>query len=224
LTLKELLDPFAIGSVAHRAVEDTIPPAEEFLEPGADGDGSSPQAQKSRIQSVIAGVADDAEANGRVNGGLVSSCNDGHDNDKDGLIDCADPGCRIYIPSCRNTVEYSYRGIANIPDYDKRGLSTRVTVNDDDAQTITAVSVSVHVDHGEPGDLFLKIEHDGRTQIIQKGNRNRRFFPIAFYLQDFLGTRAQGVWTLTIVDAIQGTAGHLRDWTLYVTRPAEGAL
>lgn len=224
LSLKQLLDVGALGVVAQQAIEDTIPPADEFLAPGTDGDGTSEKATKTRVGNVIAGIAAEAEANGRTSGGITSSCNDGVDNDKDGLIDCADPGCRIYIPQCRNTVEYSYSRVTDIPDYDRRGVVTRINVTDDDTQTMTAISVSIHVDHEEPGDLYVKLEHDGRTQVLQMGTRNLRRFPIAFYLQDFLGTRAQGVWTLTVVDAIQGTSGRLRDWTLYVTRPREGAL
>lgn len=219
LTMNQLFDPNALGqSVSHW--QTSLPSAEQFMEPGATGDGNSPEAIKTRIQGRIAGQADDIEANGRVNGGIVSSCNDGHDNDKDGLIDCADVGCRL-LPVCSNTKEFKYYTDTDIPDGDTRGVTTEVSVNDFDARSITAISLSIHIDHTSPGDLYVAVQHDGHTQILQRANpRENGHWPIAFYMGDFIGKKAQGTWKLIIRDVVPGHSGRIRNWTLFVTRPA----
>ena len=219
LSMQQLLDPNALGSVVSHFRE-SLPDSKQFTAPNGIGDGNSAEQVKARIGARIAGDADEIEANGRVNGGLVSSCNDGHDNDHDGKIDCADLGCRL-LPVCRNTKEYSFHMRSEIPDNDVRGITTEVNVDDADDQNITAVSVSIYVTHSSPGDLAVEIEHEGRKKTLQLADRDQRTFPIAFYLQEFIGTKAQGVWKVTIRDVIPGIEGRLTNWTLYVTRPSD---
>lgn len=216
----QLFNPDALGQSVSRWKE-AMPSADQFTAPNAIGDGNSPEAVKARITARIAGDADQAEANGRVAGGLVSSCNDGHDNNFDGVMDCADLGCR-QLPVCRNTKEFHYREQPLIPDNDTRGVTTQVTVNDNDEQTITGISISIYLEHASPGDLYLEVEHDGHKQILQRADPDIHHFPVAFYLQDFIGRKAQGVWKLKIVDVHAGTSGKIRNWVLYVTRPNEG--
>ncbi len=216
----QLFTPDALGTTVQRWKE-SMPSADQFTAPNAIGDGNSPEAVKARISARIAGDADQAEANGRVAGGLISACNDGHDNNFDGVMDCADLGCRL-LPVCRNTKEFHNTQQVEIPDNDTRGITTEVNVNDDDLQTITGVSLSVHLVHDSPGDLYLEVEHDGHKQKLQLADPDIHRFPVAFYLQDFIGRKAQGVWKLKIVDVHPGTSGRLRNWVLFVTRPNEG--
>lgn len=212
----QLFDPSAMGHTVETWKE-SLPSDQEFLAPGSHGDGNSPAEEKARVSSRLAGQFAQSEAEGRVAGGLVSSCNDGYDQGQDGLMDCADQGCRM-LPACQNTKEYKNYEAKQILDYDTRGTTSLVTVDDGDDEKIRSLSVQVNLVHSSPGDLEVELEHNGHKEVLRLADRSGHFFEKAFLAADFIGSDATGKWTLRIRDVIRGTAGTLRGWTLFVTR------
>jgi len=208
--------PAALGA-AEKAFAQSIPDREQFISAGAMGAGHDATADAALINGRLLGDIDQANAEGRVGGGLVSACNDGHDNNYDGLIDCADLGCR-QMPGCLGTEEFTYHHPQTIPDDDTRGLVTHLAINDGNENAIRALSISVYLTHGSPGDLSIDVTHDGETKRVLYADPATHYFPIAFYLEEFIGKGSQGTWTVTIRDVYPGTTGKLDHWTLFMTR------
>ncbi len=190
---------------------------DQYIDPGAMGDGNSKEAEKARIEGRLGGIANETAQEGRVAGGLISSCNDGIDQGLDGFMDCADPGCRL-LPACANTKEFKNYLAKDIPDDDVRGITSEVVVNDDDDGKIRALTMQVNVQHSSPGDLAVEVEHNGVKQVVIKADRSNHFWAKAYLLDKFIGSDAQGRWTLRIRDVMPGHEGRFLNWTLYVTR------
>jgi hypothetical protein len=211
-----LFDPNALYGTVQRW-KGSQESKDQYIDPGAEGDGNSPAAEKARITGRLNGIANETAQEGRVNGGLISSCNDGIDQGLDGFMDCADPGCRL-LPACANTKEFKNYVPKVIPDDDVRGITAEVNVNDEDDGKIRALTMQINVQHSSPGDLAVEVEHNGVKQVVIKADRSNRFWAKAYLLDKFIGGDARGKWTLRIRDVMPGHEGKFLNWTLYVTR------
>ncbi len=211
-----LFDPDALQQGVDR-FRNSLPSEDQYRSPDSTGDGKSPEAEKALVAGRLQGMIDQTNTEGLTRGGLMSTCNDGIDQGMDGLMDCADPGCRL-LPACANTKEFKNYIAKAIPDDDVRGITSDIEVNDDDDGKIRALTMQVNVDHGSPRDIALEVEHNGKKQVVRLAGKQNLYFEKAYLLKDFLGEKAQGTWTLHVRDVFAGTEGTLRGWTLYVTR------
>ena len=206
-----LFDPSVIGRSMPRAVP-ALPRADRLQMGGDDPD--SPGAIAARIQSRISDQLDEAIGAANVTAGFISACDDGIDNNIDGEIDCADPGCR-QLPLCDHTGIYGEEKVAAIPD-GLGALSRSVDVMQEGR--VRKLSLRVDVLHSAPGDLYLAlVGPDGRRAVVRLPEKGEAAFKKAYYVRPLIGSPANGRWTLEIEDRYEGTRGVLRGWKLYVT-------
>ncbi len=212
----KLFDPSALGASVRRW-SGSQPSTESFTTPHGGESEDSPAAEKSRVEGRLSAQIGEAQAEGAVRGGLISSCNDGYDQGHDGMMDCADPGCRM-LPVCKNTKEYSKEDGRDIPDNDAVGLFSDQTAEEDG--DIRALSVRVRLTHGSPGDVALELENrtTGKKVTVHLADRSSPVVEKAYYVRDMLGTESAGTWRLRVRDVIRGVSGRLDDWTLFITR------
>jgi hypothetical protein len=210
-----LFDHNALGRSVQRW-NASQPNRSDFMAAHAGDDQNDPIAEQSRIGGRMAAAIKGAQTEGRVAGGLISSCNDGIDQGLDGYMDCADPTCRS-MPACKNTLEYSNMQSKKIPDDNVVGVSTEITVPEHG--TIRTISIRVELTHPSPGDISLEIEHlpSGKKMQVKLADKSNRFFMRAYHLTDFIGEESAGVWILHVRDVFPSYTGNLREWHLYVT-------
>lgn len=179
-------------------------------------DPNSAVAEASRVTERVFKSVAKADAMARVAGGFRSSCDDGDDNDTDGLIDCADPACRKRR-ECAGTGVYEQTPYMDIPDADTTGLSSIITV--DQNGLVKRLSVRIQISHSSPGDMTVVLENvdTGKSVVLHEADRSDSTIDPAFFLHDFNGTPAKGKWRLRIRDEYAGTRGKLKKWWLYVT-------
>lgn len=173
-------------------------------------------AEAGRVTGRVVKAVAKADAMARVAGGFRSTCDDGDDNDNDGLIDCADPACRKRR-ECAGTGVYEQTPWMDIPEGDDVGVSSIISVTQNGL--VKKMSVRVQVSHGSPGDVTMLLENveTGKTVVLHEADRSDSTIEPAFFLHDFNGTPAKGKWRLRIRDEYAGTRGKLKKWWLYVT-------
>lgn len=209
-----LFDSTALGDSVgswKREVDDAAARAER-----RQVDPNSALAEASRVTGRVVKAVAKAEAMAQVAGGFRSSCDDGVDNDNDGLIDCADPACRKRR-ECAGTGVYEQTPWMDIPEADDVGLSSIISVTQDG--TVKKLSVRIQVQHSSPGDMTMLLENveTGKSVVLHQADRSDSTIEPAFLLHDFNGTPAKGKWRLRIRDEYAGARGKLKKWWLYVT-------
>jgi subtilisin-like proprotein convertase family protein/C1A family cysteine protease len=144
-------------------------------------------------------------------------CDDGVDNDGNGVTDCADTTCA----SAANCLTAEDIDITNdtsvaIPDGDLTGVESTIEVFT--TGTVSSLAVSVDITHPFRGDLMLKLIHPDGTVITifdleeYEENLVRTFTP-----PDFNGTQVEGVWKLVVIDQYNADVGTLNNWNLSIT-------
>jgi subtilisin-like proprotein convertase family protein/C1A family cysteine protease len=142
-------------------------------------------------------------------------CDDGIDNDGNGLADCADDAC-VDFAGCggTQTVIQTNDAALDIPDNDENGVESTIEITE--AGEIADLAVDVDITHTFRADLIVKLRHPEGHEITlfnQEGlgeeNLVRRFTPA-----DFDGMAAAGIWTLTVIDWAGQDVGTLNSWTL----------
>lgn len=184
---------------------------------GPGPDPGSPEAEHTRVSNRLGDQLAAIENEGRVRGGLVSSCNDGFDQGLDKYIDCADPGCRL-LPVCQNTVTYANAELREIPDDNRLGISSEIVIPE--GGTIRALSVRLDLRHRSPHDLAIVLENAETRQrvTLQRAERGKSGHVAAFYVREAIGQDAAGRWVLNVRDLVPGTSGSLRSWEMVLTR------
>lgn len=160
----------------------------------------------------------------------IEVCNDGIDNDGDGLIDCFDPDCTL-------TPTYSS---PNVPVSIGAGSSTILsTIVVTESNPITDLNVYLDINHSAVGQLTIQLKspiNNNITLINQSCGFNQNieitlddealnnmicplndnatekpFQPLAA----FNGENMQGTWTLSITDSnLSSNSGILEAWSL----------
>lgn len=103
----------ALGLVGAVAVPACLFPSYTFTEPEASGGGGSSASSASQMTtSATASGGNAPTTSGTTTSsgmGTTEDCTDGVDNDGNGKIDCADPGCTVGF-SCHNPVPTGWTG------------------------------------------------------------------------------------------------------------------
>lgn len=128
----------------------------------------------------------------------------------------------------------------SIPDGSATGRSS--TFNMSDSLTIEAVQIKVNITHGRPGDLAIELTSPSGTKSIMLNAFNSFLIPYDISnnpvwvadLSDFVllsnafyGENSKGVWTLKVIDALNGSTntqwddassqtGTLDNWSINV--------
>lgn len=147
------------------------------------------------------------------------TCNNGSDDDRDGMSDCMDSDCRA-DRACMDVGTVTMHSAAPriaIPDNAPAGASSEIVVAE--GGMISSLAVSVNVTHPYRGDLVVRLVRGDRavTLLDRSGGADdhvRQTFAVA----DFNGTDAAGRWRLEVVDTARADQGMLEDWSLAITR------
>lgn len=156
---------------------------------------------------------------------LSESCDNGSDDDFDGLADCDDSDCADAI-ECQGggepealTFESSHEPLA-IPDNDPVGVSSDIQV--DREGTIRKLEVEVNITHTYRGDLRVILDHDGQSVVLQDrsgggvDNLNQ-----TFEVADLVGGEMKGQWRLRVEDRAGLDTGTLDSWKITVVTDSQ---
>jgi len=170
-------------------------------------------AEHARVSTRVRDQLEEAVAGANVSAGFISACDDGLDNNIDGEIDCADPGCRA-LSICDTTEVYEDRQPVGIPD--EGGTVARSLASHQEGR-VRKLSIRVDVLHARAGDLSLTlVAPNGRRAPLRPPDSDQPF-KRAYYVRSFIGLPASGAWTLEVEDTVSGVRGALRGWRLYIT-------
>jgi cysteine-rich repeat protein len=173
-------------------------------------------------------------------------CNDGIDNDNDGLIDAADPDCAVpaYFTACgagESLVIYrSAGGVQTIPDNNATGITQSIVATmpgtihriallynithpfDSDVDVYLtppgAVSLDVSTDNGSSGDNFVNtlLDTTCSTGISAGTAPFAGCYKPETAFTGLIGTSPLGVWSLKVSDDAAGDVGTLNAWSLFL--------
>lgn len=148
-------------------------------------------------------------------------CDDGIDNNTNGLTDCADEGC-LEDAACATveTLRIEGEGGLAIPDNSEAGISSIAEVTA--SGVVDSIRVNVDITHPYRGDLVVTLENESGTVVTLfsregagEDNLVRTFAPT-----EFVGQPANGLWLLNVSDRGNLDVGTLTSWSLeLVVRP-----
>lgn len=149
---------------------------------------------------------------------LTERCDDGLDNNFDGLTDCDDTLCSESV-SCQVVPErmlsfsVSSEESREIPDKDEV-ISTLSISNEGN---IDHISVSFEIEHTFTGDLEINIESPSGTRVnLVSSNTESSLneLKIEQELPELRGEPVAGEWKLMITDQYAEDSGILKSWSL----------
>lgn len=150
---------------------------------------------------------------------LVEQCNDGIDNDRDGLIDCDDSDCADDRACVDPSDGYDNPTAMPIPDNDRNGVTSTITITE--GGTISSLAVHVDIEHTYIGDLTVRLVRveDGRSVLLHdRAGGSQDDLVKTYTVSDFNGTDAAGTYQLIVADHARWDSGTLRGWSLDITR------
>jgi len=117
-------------------------------------------------------------------------------------------------------VERSNVQALTIPDDDRQGASSRISISD--TSPILDIQVSVEVEHEFLGDVEIHlVEPGGKTVLLQSRTLGRSTslkttytLQTTPYLRELLNLSPQGTWRLTAIDRAPQHTGKLKGWKL----------
>ena len=156
------------------------------------------------------------------NEALIERCDDGLDNNFDGLTDCADVACGE-MPVCRvEPVEPTPEGLISeyaevnesIPDHSASGVVSSLYFGD--SGLIKSLKLTVDIEHPYRSDLYIELTSPSgeRALIWDREGRNATNLNLNVEVTDFVGDELEGVWELYVADEASGDEGSLLRWGL----------
>lgn len=147
---------------------------------------------------------------------LVEDCTDGKDNDYNGDADCLDAACADHDACRQKGTVYSSSQTMDIPD--NQGTVTS-TIEVPTGSQIEDLRVSVDIEHPYIGDLVVAViaPNDQRVVLHEKTGGSDDNLKKTYAVQELLGVKAEGAWTLEVADKASGDAGRLVAWSLEIT-------
>lgn len=147
----------------------------------------------------------------------AETCDDGADNNRDGLVDCDDPQCAS-APACTPTgLRFEQAPALPIPDNDTAGASAELLLNT--PGTVEAVELSYVITHTYQGDLRVALVGPAGQEVVVRApsgggvdNLNE-----TLTLTEFAGSPVAGTWTLRVADEAAADTGTLDTWSLTFT-------
>lgn len=152
------------------------------------------------------------------------ACDDGKDNNYNGLVDCEDvDGCSAQS-ACKTAQKvFEVKPGQPIPDNSTTGVSTELDVNL--SGPATEVWVEVEITHPFIRDLELVLTlPSGQTATLYNRNDQAgRNMKRRFLLPKLVGEEVAGTWSLRVIDHSAGDTGRITRWALGLSA-SSGAL
>ena len=147
----------------------------------------------------------------------AETCDNGRDDDGDGLTDCDDSECAAHA-SCQaepTSRTYSSTAGADIPDNVPAGVASTISVAD--TGTVGTVKVTLDITHPYRGDLKVVLAHAGRTITLhdQTGSYEDDL-KLTLDVEGLDAAALAGAWTLTVSDNAAYDTGRLNAWSIEV--------
>lgn len=110
--------------------------------------------------------------------------------------------------SCHARTDRASHPNRTVPDASPAGIAQ--TINVGDVGIVSDANVIVDIDHDYRGDLRVVLEHAGRTHVLHdRAGGSLDDLNIDSAVATFIGTDAQGAWTLRVFDLASGDVGRL---------------
>jgi len=141
-------------------------------------------------------------------------CDDGKDNDDDGLVDCADAECAAR-PECAAGWTTQATVNAPIPDGAEEGLTSTISL--ENTHLVSRLAVTVELDHPDPSQLRIRLaraDSDGSQLLWERQPAAPGLFRRTFYVGDYALEEVKTELTLTVTDLAKGAAGTLVGWSV----------
>ena len=154
---------------------------------------------------------------GSVNGSaepklnLKERCDDGKDNNFDGVVDCDDPACGSEAVCRAPVTSFESGEVVTIPDNDLQGVSQSIAVATEGF--VTDLRLTVDIEHTFLADLRATLTSPSGKVVTLFADQNNNV-PDTFNIREMVAESLAGDWTLTIVDAASKDEGTLNGWTL----------
>ena len=129
-------------------------------------------------------------------------------------------GAQVQLNKDFDNDDYTIVSGQSIPDGFSNGRSSYLNVAD--SLTIEAIQVKVNITHGRPGDLAIELTSPSGTKSILLNAFNSFMIPydssdspvwiadlddMVLLSNAFYGENSQGLWTLKVIDALNGSTG-----------------
>ncbi len=113
---------------------------------------------------------------------------------------------------------YTNSSSQGIPDNDNMGVSSDIDVSDPGA--IKSLNVSVDIDHPAKGDLTVKLQKLGLTEVtlVEADASSGAFGSRTYSVPTFIGEESAGTWRLVVSDVTGGDSGTLTSWSVEIKR------
>ncbi|KAJ3424681.1 neuroendocrine convertase [Anaeramoeba flamelloides] len=122
------------------------------------------------------------------------------------------------LPQMETFVTPIQNKIVDIPEDDKNGVNLHLTIETEDALTITGgVILYLSVEHSYIGDLDIKVisPHGTIAYVMDKNsNLQTKLDRHYFSIRTFYGENSKGTWTLNVRDYVPVDEGKILDWNL----------
>ncbi len=148
-------------------------------------------------------------------------CDDGHDNDHDGLFDCQDDVCAATALCLTDPVDPATEVVlsgagGSIPDDDQIGLSLPLAV--EQPGTVVEAHLDLDIGHSYRGDLLILVKKGEKVAVVldREGGSDNDVVG-SFVLPDFAGEPVAGNWELVVIDTAALDVGTVNSWTLRAT-------
>lgn len=150
-------------------------------------------------------------------------CGNGLDDDANGDTDCEDSACSEEPACATDVVTYRYEGTETglaIPDNDAEGIDDIVEATD--SGVISAVRLSVEIQHPNRGDLQVTLENSERAVVLFDQEEGDADDLVRTFTTDaFAGDESADLWLLTVADLANLDEGTLLRWSLEIDVVAE---
>lgn len=144
-------------------------------------------------------------------------CDDGLDNDANGLTDCADPACEE-DDACALADAFTVGEQVDeaIPDNDATGITSILEVTTD--LVIEELVVDVEIVHAYRGDLRVVLEHESGLEVVlhDREGGGARDLVRSFPVDAAAGLPSAGLWALHVSDNANLDTGTFVRWALRV--------
>ncbi len=145
---------------------------------------------------------------------LIEICDDGMDNNFNGLTDCEDPECADHPACIEGGLTFKNNETIAIPDNDPQGITSVIEVGQ--PGIIGNMFLDVDITHTYVGDLTVTLVGPDNTRVVlhNREGGSQRNLKKTYTPAGFVGKSIEGTWTLEITDTAAADTGQLNSWSI----------
>jgi len=149
------------------------------------------------------------------------ACDDGVDNNGDGLVDCEETDSCGTAAACETAAKvFEVKPGASIPDNDADGITRELDVTLGGAATEVWVEVDIQHPFVRDLELVLTIPSGAEVTLYDRDDHSGRDMRRRFLLPKLVGEEVGGTWKLQVIDHAQGDTGKLKRFAVGVSAEA----